>query len=102
VALTNAKGVGLLAVADSMLSVGARHFPAKAIESAGYTFRMQRQPQTFLNLDGRQMGVGGIDSWSANAYPVEPYRISGSGKHTFRYRLTPVAGDFMAKTKERF
>ena len=102
VALTNDKGVGLLAAAESVLGVAARHYSAKEIESAGYTFRMQRHPQTFLNLDGRQMGVGGIDSWSPNAYPVEPYRISGSGKHTFRYRLTPVSGDFMAKTKERF
>lgn len=102
VALTNDKGVGLLAVGSPLLSVGARHTSAKDIEAADYSFKLPKRPEVYLNLDGRQMGVGGIDSWSPNAYPVEPYRIPGSGTHTFRYRLSPVSGDFTAKTKERF
>jgi beta-galactosidase len=102
VALTNDRGVGLLAVGAPVLGVGARHFSPKDIEDADYSFKLQRRPEVYLNLDGKQMGVGGIDSWSPNAYPVEPYRIPGSGTHAFRYRLTPVSGDFTAKTKERF
>ena len=31
---------------------------------------MKRHPETYLNLDGAQMGAGGIDSWSPNAYPM--------------------------------
>ena len=41
-------------------------------------------------LDLAQMGVGGIDSWSPNACPMEPYRIAGDRPHTYKYRLLPV------------
>jgi beta-galactosidase len=102
VALTNDKGVGLLAVGAPVLGVGAKHFTKHDIEESDYHFKMVRRPEVYLNLDWRQMGVGGIDSWSQQAYPVKDYRIPSSESHQFRYRLTPVAGDFLSKTKERF
>ncbi len=102
VALTNAKGVGLLAVGAPVLGVSAHHFTAKDIEDNDYSFKLPRRPEVYLNLDGRQMGVGGIDSWSPQALPVNEYRIAGNGTHTFRYRLTPVTGDPAQKAKERF
>jgi beta-galactosidase len=102
VALTNDKGVGLLAVGAPVLGVGAKHFTKHDIEEAGYHFKMVRRPEVYLNLDWKQMGVGGIDSWSMQAYPVNDYRIPSGDSYRFRYRLTPVSGDFMAKTKERF
>jgi hypothetical protein len=52
---------------------------------------MKRHPETYLNLDWKEMGAGGIDSWSANAIPMAPYRISGDEEHKYSYRLTPVA-----------
>jgi beta-galactosidase len=102
VALTNAQGVGLLAVGAPMLSVAARHFTKDDMERAGYTFQMQPHPEIFLNLDWKQMGVGGIDSWSPNALPMQPYRIPSGQAYSYRYRLTPVQGDFTAKTREAF
>jgi beta-galactosidase len=102
VALTDANGVGLLAVGSPALSVAARHFTKDDMERAGYTFQMQPHPEVFLNLDWRQMGVGGIDSWSPNALPMEPYRIPSDRAYSYRYRLTPIEGDFAAKARERF
>ena len=101
-ALTNPQGVGLLAVGAPTLSVAARHFTKEDMERAGYTFQMQPHPEAFLNLDWKQMGVGGIDSWSPNALPMQPYRIPSDQVYTYRYRLTPVEGDYTAKTRERF
>ena len=102
VALTNAQGVGLLAVGAPALSAGARHYTKEDMERAGYTFQMQRHPQVFLNLDWKQMGAGGIDSWSANAYPMAPYRIPSDQAYSYKYRLAPVEGDFSARTREKF
>ncbi len=102
VALTNAQGVGLLAVGAPALSVGARHFSKEDIERAAYSFQMQRHPEIFLNLDWKQMGAGGIDSWSVNAYPMAPYRIAADQPYSYRYRLTPVEGVFSAKAREAF
>ena len=49
------------------------------------------------------MGVGGIDSWSPNAYPMTPYRIASDEQHSIRYRLSPIDGpNFEAKTLETF
>jgi beta-galactosidase len=102
VALTNRNGIGLLAIGSPLLSVSAYHFSKNEIESADYTFKMARRPQVFLNLDLKQMGVGGVDSWSPNAYPLDPYRIRGDREHSYRYRLTPVDGDFSMAVHQAF
>jgi hypothetical protein len=36
------------------------------------------------------MGAGGIDSWSANALPMTPYRIPSGEEYRWQYRLSPV------------
>jgi len=79
-----------MAVGSPSLSVSARHYTKADLEGAAYTFQMRKHPETFLNLDGIQMGSGGIDSWSLNAYPMTPYRIDPGQPHQYRYRLTPV------------
>jgi hypothetical protein len=48
------------------------------------------------------MGVGGIDSWSPNAWPLPAYRLDGSKPMSFKYRLTPIDGDFTTKAREAF
>ena len=80
VALSSEKGDGLLAVGMPLLSVSAYHYPKSEIEEADYTFKLSRRPQVYLNLDLGQMGVGGVDSWSTNALPLEPYRIPATGR----------------------
>jgi beta-galactosidase len=101
-ALTNAQGIGLLAVGDPTLEVTARRFTKDDLERSGYTFQMKPHPEVYLNLDWKQMGIGGIDSWSPNALPMPPYRIPSNQVYSYRYRLTPIEGDFSAKAKEKF
>jgi len=102
VALTNDKGIGLLAAGSPLLSVGAYHYPKEEIEASDYAFKLVRRPQIYLNLDLIQMGVGGVDSWTGNAFPLLQYRIDANQALTYRYRLTPIHGDFSARTTEQF
>ena len=102
VALTSADGIGLLAVGAPTLGVSARHYAKADVDRARYTWQMPEHDATFLNLDWKQMGVGGIDSWSPNAWPLPAYRLDGSKPLSFKYRLTPVDGDFTTKTRETF
>ena len=102
VALTNEQGMGLLAIGAPTLSVSARHYSKDEMARADYTWQMARSDAVFLNLDWKQMGVGGVDSWSPNALPLPAYRLDGSAPMTYRYRLTPVEGDFRAKALEGF
>ncbi len=93
VKLTNAAGVGIVATGAVPLNVTARHYTKTDMERAGYTFQMKRHPETYLNLDGAQMGAGGIDSWSPNAYPMMPYRIASGEERSFSYTLKGVAAE---------
>lgn len=102
VTLTDDSGFGLLAVSDAPLSVSARHSSKADMETANYAWQLPRRGETYLNLDMQQMGVGGVDSWSPNALPLEKYRIPGDRSYKFRYRLTPVEGDAAGKTREAF
>ena len=90
VRLTNAAGVGIEATGAAPLNVTVHHYTKTDIERAGYTFQMKRHPETYLNLDDKQMGAGGIDSWSPNAYPMTPYRIPSGEEKRFGYTLRPV------------
>jgi len=82
--------------------VGAAHYTKAEIQAADYSFKLARRPQVYLNLDLKQMGVGGVDGWSENAFPLPSYRIPGGQPYGYRYRLTPVSGDFSAKAREAF
>jgi beta-galactosidase len=102
VALTNTDGIGLLAVGAPTLGVSARHYAKADIDRARYTWQMSESGAIYLNLDWKQMGVGGIDSWSPRAWPLPAYRLDGSKPMSFKYRLTPVDGEFTAKAREAF
>jgi len=97
VALTDAEGVGLLAVGMPHLSVGAHHNLLEDFESpeAGYKAREEAvsrhvndvKPRDLvsLDLDHRQMGVGGNNSWGQQT--IEEYRLQEpSYRYTFRLR----------------
>jgi len=91
-----------MAVGAPTLSVAARHFAKEDIDAAQYTWQLPRREQVLVNLDWKQMGVGGIDSWSPNAWPLPPYRLDASQPMSFKYRLSPIDGDFTPRTKEAF
>jgi beta-galactosidase len=90
VSLTNDAGAGLMAIGDPTLSVGAMHATHEELEQAGYTFQIPAHQETYLNLDLKQMGAGGIDSWSPNAWPMPAYRIASDQAMRYRYRLVPI------------
>jgi beta-galactosidase len=87
-AVTNAAGAGLLAAGLPLLSVNALHHSAEDMDQAGHHHQMTPQAETYLNLDWRQMGLGGDNSWGA--LPLEKYRIK-AGPLSYRFRLRPIA-----------
>jgi beta-galactosidase len=91
VKLSNGKGLGLMAIGDPTLSVGASHVTKDDLEGADYSFKLPRRAEIYLNLDMAQMGVGGIDSWSRNAYPLPAYRIDSTQPLRYRFTLRPLA-----------
>ena len=92
-AVTNGDGVGLLFVGDSLLSASALHYaiedldpgPEKRQRHAG---DLTPRTATYLNIDYRQMGVGGTNSWGVTALlkyslPYQEYR--------YRFRMRGIS-----------
>ncbi|HSD65687.1 MAG TPA: glycoside hydrolase family 2 TIM barrel-domain containing protein, partial [Vicinamibacteria bacterium] len=86
--ITDAAGSGLLAVGAPLLSLNALHHSAADMDQAGHHHQMPPRGETYLNLDGKQMGLGGDDSWGA--LPLEKYRIKAAPL-SYRFRLRPIA-----------
>jgi beta-galactosidase len=92
VALTNDKGIGILAAGEPLLSVNALHYTSEDITSIDgrgprHWYQIPRRDNTYLNLDYRQMGVGGDDSWGAR--PHSQFMLPGIGQYAFSYYLHP-------------
>ena len=90
VALTNRNGVGLLAVGLPLLSTAARHYTHDALWNAKHTYELATPSAVHWNLDFRQMGVGGDNSWGAlptsrTSFRRRP-RGTGSGSAPSRHR----------------
>ena len=71
-AVTNARGLGLLAVGMPLLEVSAHHYTTDDLTRAQHTFDLLRRDETILNLDHRQCGLG---SASCGPGPLPQYLI---------------------------
>jgi beta-galactosidase len=88
VALTNKRGVGLLAVGLPLLSVNAIPHSNDDLQSGEHPFELPGRDFTVLNLDWKQQGVGGDDSWGA--WPHDPFMIPVKDC-SYRFRLRPIS-----------
>jgi beta-galactosidase len=80
--LLHDKSKGLLVVADSLLSMSAWPYTEDNILRAKHTNKLKDAGFITLNIDLIQMGVGGNDSWSEVAAPLEQYRVKAKN---YRY-----------------
>jgi hypothetical protein len=58
VALSDAEGVGLLAVGAPTINCSAHHYSTENLSAARHTYELERQEEITLNLDYRQGGLG--------------------------------------------
>ena len=78
------KTKGLLVVADSLLSMSVWPWTEANINAAKHTNELKEAGYLVLNIDQKQMGVGGNDSWSDVAAPERQYQIpSGTYRYAF-------------------
>ena len=92
-ALTNKDGAGLLAVGMPLLSASAWPFTMDDLQKATHTNELPRRKTITVNLDYKQMGVGGDDSWGARTHPE--YTLPAKA-YSYKFRLrpyTPNMGD---------
>jgi beta-galactosidase len=86
--LANKQKEGLLVVADSLLSMSAWPYTEENIGNAKHTNKLKDAGLVTLNIDLIQMGVGGNDSWSDVAAPLEKYQVPARD-YNYSFYLVP-------------
>jgi len=79
---------GILISGKELLSMSAWPYTSDDLEEATHTIDLEKRDFITVNIDHRQMGVGGDDAWSINAIPHEPFRVK-PGYHQYTYRIIP-------------
>ncbi|MBN1935594.1 MAG: DUF4981 domain-containing protein, partial [Anaerolineae bacterium] len=83
--LSNEQGVGLMVTAPELMEVSALHYTADDLYKAFHTNELVRRPETILNIDYRQCGLGG-----ASCGPMtRPEYLLQPGSYTFTVHLRP-------------
>ena len=67
--LVNSDGIGLLAVGLPLIDTSVWHYTIKDMSNALHTVDMEKKPYTIWNIDYKQTGVGGDNSWGARTHP---------------------------------
>jgi hypothetical protein len=77
-----------VAIGQPPLSVNALHHAAGDLDQAGHHHELPARSETYLNLDWKQMGLGGDNSWGA--LPLPQYRLKAEPMRC-RFVLRPLA-----------
>ena len=85
--IVNDENIGLLVKGDPTFEFSATHYSLENLTKAKHTTDIEDAPFTTLNIDFRQAGLGGDDSWSPRTHPEYQLR---SGKYSFSYTIKPV------------
>ena len=90
VGFSNDQGVGFVAVGEPMMNFSAWPYTQQQLTDATHTYQLPTSPGFFtVNLDYKQMGVGGDTSWMWTARPHEQYRLQAK-PYTYSICLRPV------------
>lgn len=101
VTFTNDDGIGLLAVGIPLIDFSAWPYTMADLEEAKHINELPRRENLTINLDYKQMGVGGDDGWGAQ--PHTEYTLPAK-KYSYSFRLTPCTKktDIQKTTKQKF
>jgi Beta-galactosidase/beta-glucuronidase len=90
--MKNKHGRGLLFTADSTFSMSALHYFDRDLDDGPkrqqrHAADLVKRKQTQINIDFRQMGVGGINSWGA--WPLQEYTLPYKD-YSFSFVIKPI------------
>jgi beta-galactosidase len=80
-------GFRIDAIGDSLLALSVQPVSPDDLELARHPADLAPGEPLVINIDHRQMGLGGTNSWGE--LPLEKYRISPQGHYRWSFRLSP-------------
>ncbi len=91
-AVTDARGLGLLATAQPLLNVSVHHYTPEDLTQARHTFDLAPRAETIWHLDHAQ---GGLGSQSCGPGPLPEYLLQPA-ETRFSVRLTPFSSETLS------
>ena len=90
--LTNSEGNGIIIESSNFFEFSSHHqynddFDGGNRKSQTHTYDILKRPIVNLNINYKQMGVGGDDSWGKE--PHDEYKIK-PGNLSFNYSISPI------------
>ena len=85
--LTDDEGFGIKFTAMPLLSVSAWPYSMKDLAGAWHPYEIPERDFITVNIDYKQMGVGGDDSWGARTHPE--YTLPAK-KYQYDFSIEPV------------
>jgi beta-galactosidase len=90
--IKSAKGSGVTIASDQLLNMSALHYFTEDLDDGDakdqrHSGDLKPRPQTQLNIDLNQMGLGSVNSWGQ--LPLEQYRLPYKN-YSYQFKITPV------------
>lgn len=83
-------GKGVLIIGDSLLNANVQDYSLDALNKSKLTHQLSRGENVYLNIDMKQMGLGGDDSWSPR---VHPEYLLNEKEYEYTFRIKPLESD---------
>ncbi|MHA1999075.1 MAG: glycoside hydrolase family 2 TIM barrel-domain containing protein [Promethearchaeota archaeon] len=91
--LLDGQGNGMRIEGCPMFDGSVWPYTQETLEAARHINELNKEDFLTVNVDLEQMGVGGYDTWSARAHPLEQHRIQ-PGMKDFSFKLSPISSRF--------
>lgn len=88
-ALSNAANNGLMVVGNQPIQTSVWPYAAENIREAQHPTELTKADELTVNISHKMAGVGGNDSWSMNARPIDKYRLLDKS-YQFSFKLMPL------------
>ena len=91
-ALSKPSGEGFCFIGQNDLNISANHFIMSDLDAGDakhntHWGELKPRNLTTVNIDYKQMGLGGIDSWSSQ--PLEKYRLPANQNYSYQFVIRP-------------
>ncbi|WP_321343352.1 glycoside hydrolase family 2 TIM barrel-domain containing protein [uncultured Draconibacterium sp.] len=88
-ALTNVNS-GLMVLGETPLQTSVWPYTAENIHEAQHPTELIKADASTVNISYKMAGVGGNDSWSINARPIDKYRLLEKA-YSYEFKLVPLS-----------
>lgn len=87
--LTNTNGKGIRITGHQALSTSVWPWLPETLEQARHINELEEADHLTVNVDLKQVGVGGTNSWSEKSKTIEMYQIQ-PGNYTYTYEISVI------------